>query len=427
MIALCLILTEERKMNKTPKILIVDDIRAAHQLYKQALKDENYEIFDAERGKDAINTIITQNLDLVILDMQLPDMSGLEVLEEIRKRRGWLPVIILTSYGSRDMVMKAAAMRINYYLVKPVDMELFRSRVRSVLNVPDDEKLNKLAQQSKELIDELNRLSVSDSFMQNINELKSQIKDIASKIQNMNKKEKTAGSGTRIEDVLWQKEVICPVCSTGFITNNYRSKSLPILKKESDFHEIYEVINPIAFDIWVCPECLYSAKKEDFDTVNSEVLEKIARDKSTRKKLAGGIDFTAVRDYDSAYMSYELAFMCYAHRKATNAFLGSLYLKYSWLARENGDKELERDQIRHVIERYEKALSIGEKITGQISELGVMYLVGELYRRNGDLDSAEKYLMKVRQSPNADGEKAILRMALDLLDGIKEEKKRNKG
>lgn len=410
-------------MNKTPKILIVDDIRAAHQLYKQALKDENYEILDAERGKEAINSMIINNIDLVILDMQLPDMSGLDVLEEIRKRKAWLPVIILTSFGARDMVMKAAAMNINYYLVKPVDMDLFRSRVRSVLNVPDDEKLNRLAQQSKELIDELNRLSVSDSFLQNVNELKNQIKDIAFKLQKVNKIEKISGKSAKIEDVLWQKEVVCPACSHTFITNNFRSKSLPVIKREADFHEIYEVINPVAFDIWVCPECLYAAKKEDYETINSDILEKIAKDKSTRKKTAGNLDFTLLRDYDLGIMSYKLAFMCYQHRKATNAFLGSLYLKCAWLAREKGDIGVEKEQIVNVIEKYEKALSIGEKISGQISELGVLFLLGELYRQMGDFSGAEKYLMKVRQSPNADSEKAVLRMAMDLLDTIKQEKK----
>lgn len=410
-------------MNKTPKILIVDDIAAAHQLYKQALRDENYDILDAERGKEAINCVMGNNLDLVILDMHLPDMSGLDVLAEIRSKKPWLPVIILTSFGSKEMVIKAAALKINFYLVKPVDMDLFRSRIRSVLNVPDDEKLNKLAQQSKELVDELNRLSVSENFMQNVKELKNQIKDIANKISNVNKFEKPIGGSIKIEDVLWQKEVSCPVCSNTFITNNYRTKSLTVLKKEDDFHEIYGVINPIAFDIWVCPECLYAAKKEDYETINPEVLERIAKDKSARKKTAGDLDFNLVRDYDTGIMSYRLAFMCYQYRKATFAFIGSLHLKCAWLAREKGDTVLEKMELKKVIENYETAFSIGEKISGQISEIGVLYLIGELYRRLGDSATAAKYLMKVRQSPNADSEKAILRMASDAMDSIRREKK----
>ena len=234
------------------------------------------------------------------------------------------------------------------------------------------------------------------------------------------------GTGIKIEDVLWQKEVTCPVCSHTFITNNYRSKSLTVLKKEDDFHEIYGVINPIAFDIWVCPECLYAAKKEDYETINPEVLEKIAMDKSMRKKAAGDIDFNLVRDYETGIMSYRLAFMCYQFRRATFAFIGSLHLKCAWLARERGDAELEKRELKSVIENYETAFSIGEKISGQISEVGVLYLIGELYRRLGDSNMAVKYLMKVRQNPNADSDKAIVRMASDVMDNIRKEKnKRN--
>ncbi|OQY08818.1 MAG: hypothetical protein B6I28_04145 [Fusobacteriia bacterium 4572_132] len=407
-------------MKKKSRILIVDDVKTAHLMYKKALESEKYDIFDAERGKEALSLFYTEELDLIVLDINLPDITGIEVLKKIREKNKEIPVIILTAYGMKERVMKAAKYGISYYLVKPVDLNLFRKRISETLKEEKESEISKLANKSEKLLEDLIKVEIDDDLKENVKKLKYEIKGLAQKliVIERNKKQKNV-----MEKIIWKKDVICPACLTTFTTYNYKSKSLPIIKKEADFHEIYDVISPLMFDIWVCPECLYAAKRENFIKIEREELEKIAKDKIKRKKMVKDKDFRKKRDYELGILSYRLAVTCYKHRKFTNGFFGSIYLKAAWLARENEMIEEEKEFLESVIYYYEKALSNGEKIGGQLTELGLIYLLGEIYRRIGKLDKAAKYFMRVKSDENIIKEKAIMRMADEQLEIVKEEKK----
>lgn len=407
-------------MAKQQKILIVDSIKASQYLYKHALKNENYEVFEAEKGSDAINILSTNDIDIIVLDLNLHDMDGIAALQEIRKKRTTIPIMVLTSYGMKDVVIKAASLGISNYLVKPVEGALLRNRIKSMLSLPESQRASKLSQKSKEIIESLTKDHDDKNISPEILKIKKQIKGIAVQLQRMEKEEKTK---TKLEESIWEKEVSCPICGNSFITHNYRTKSLNIINKESDFHEIYEVINPLVFDMWVCPECYYAAKKEDFENIDVKLIERFVKDRSLRKKIAENADFKLMRNYETGIISYELAINCYENRKPSSAFLGSLYLKAAWIAREKGDSDKEKKYLTEVAARYEQSLSVGEKTGGQLSELGLIYLLGEIYRRVGDIDKAGKYFMRVISDVESKNEKAILRMATDQMELVKETKK----
>ncbi len=406
-------------MKKKSRILIVDDVKTAHLMYKKALESEKYDIVDAERGKEALSLFYTEELDLIVLDINLPDITGLEVLKEIRKKNKEIPVIILTAYGMKERVMQAARYGVSCYLVKPVDLNLFRKRISETLKEEKESEITKLAIKSEKLLEDLLKIEIDVNLREDVKKLKYEIKDLAKKLTVIEKKKKQKNI---MEEIIWKKDVTCPACLTNFTTYNYKTKSLPIIKKESDFHEIYDVISPLMFDIWVCPECLYAAKRENFIKIEKNELEKIAKEKIKRKKIADEKDFRKKRDYELGILSYRLAIMCYRHRKFTNGFFGSIYLKAAWLARESAEEEVEQEFLELVIYYYEKALSNGEKIGGQLTELGLIYLLGEVYRRTGKIDKAFKYFIKIKSDENIRNEKAIMRMADEQLDIIKREK-----
>lgn len=410
-------------MDKIFKVLIVDDVSAAHLLYRQALKKEEYEIFDAERGKEALSLVLRNDFDLIILDLNLPDLNGLEVLKKMRSKGKTVPVIILTAYGMKESVVKAAGLGINYYLVKPVDLNMLRKRVKQVLGEDKPSDLEKFSETSSMLLEKLAELENDDILDESVKELKQQIKDIAGKLKVI---EKTKVSKGKMEEAVWEKETTCPICASSFNTYNYRSKSFVLVKRESDFHEVYDMIDPLVFDMWVCPECLYSAKREDFNSVDIARLEILAKDKIKRKKVAGRIDFRQMRTIDTGIMSYRLAIMSYDKSKETKAFIGSLYLKAAWLAREKMDENEEKEFLIMTSKYYEEALLTSEKIGGQLTELGFIYLLGEVHRRLGDDSKANKYFMRVKRDDNIQNEKAILRLAEEQMEKIKEDRKRKK-
>lgn len=411
-------------MTRTPKILIVDDVKAAHQMYKQALIREEYEIFDAERGKEAISILFSQEIDLVVLDLHLPDMSGIDVLKKIREKRPNLPVIILTAFGMKDMVIKTGLLGVDSYLVKPVELNMFRSRIKSVLEKKEEYRLDRLATSSQQLLNEISSLDVDETLAENVQDLKDQIRDIAGKIQTIGKKRITAkkkSEGSK-QDIVWTKEATCPVCATKFTTYNFRSKSVPVIMTESDFHEVFEDESPLNFEMWVCPNCLYAAKREDFDGLLRKEIEKIARDKLKRKIVSEDMDFKKYRDSELGIKSYSLAAMCYISRGYSAGFLGSLYLKAAWTAREMKDSFREKEMLELSVGYFEQAFNAGDKIEGKLTRLGAMYLVGEINRRLKRYKQAADYFMKVKTDPGISNEKAVLRMTEEQFELLKEER-----
>ena len=87
--------------NEQDHLLIVDDIEANRDLLSRCLEDRGYCVTLAENGKQALELLAQREFDLVLLDIELPEMSGLKVLELLRRTRApiELPVIMVTAYG----------------------------------------------------------------------------------------------------------------------------------------------------------------------------------------------------------------------------------------------------------------------------------------------------------------------------------------
>jgi len=82
-------------MNKKEKksILVADDVKLFQLFIKQTLTSRDYELIFVEKGKQVLDTVMKKDIDLLILDVELPDMNGLEVLRNIRKlTKEWLPL-----------------------------------------------------------------------------------------------------------------------------------------------------------------------------------------------------------------------------------------------------------------------------------------------------------------------------------------------
>ncbi len=103
------------------KILVADDEMSIRLLYSEELKEEGYEVYLAANGREALEIVRTIPLDLVILDIKMPEMDGIEALRLIKARRPDLPVVLSTAYGEfkKDFATWAS----DEYLVKSSDLE----------------------------------------------------------------------------------------------------------------------------------------------------------------------------------------------------------------------------------------------------------------------------------------------------------------
>lgn len=105
------------------KILIVDDIPANLRLLSQILLDRGYEIRAAANGARALASIETDPPDLLLLDIRMPGMDGLEVLRELRERAPGTGVIMVTGVDDRDTGIAAIGLGACDYVTKPLDMQ----------------------------------------------------------------------------------------------------------------------------------------------------------------------------------------------------------------------------------------------------------------------------------------------------------------
>jgi len=103
---------------KNIKILIVDDETKIRMVLRDLLAAEGYKIVEAENGEDAVSVIEQEHPALVILDLLMPKMSGLEVLEYIREHHPELVVIVLTAYGSVESAVEAMKLGAFDYIIK---------------------------------------------------------------------------------------------------------------------------------------------------------------------------------------------------------------------------------------------------------------------------------------------------------------------
>ncbi len=116
-----------------PNILIIEDETSILLGLEDALTAEGYDIFSARDGEQGLKFALQEKLDLVILDIMLPKMSGFEVLKQIRQKDKTLPIIILTAKGQEIDKVKGFELGADDYVTKPFGVKELIARTRAVL------------------------------------------------------------------------------------------------------------------------------------------------------------------------------------------------------------------------------------------------------------------------------------------------------
>lgn len=118
------------------KVLIVDDQNGIRVLLVEVFSSEGYETFQASNGKLALEIVKSEKPDLVLLDMKIPGMDGLEILKHIKAIDSNAKVIMMTAYGELDMINEATALGALMHFTKPFDIDELRTAVNEQLAEP---------------------------------------------------------------------------------------------------------------------------------------------------------------------------------------------------------------------------------------------------------------------------------------------------
>lgn len=118
-----------------PRILVIDDDRSVRHLITRAFEDTDVDVLPAATAEEGVRLLGEATMDAVLLDILLPETSGLDLFEHIRRLDAKLPVIFITSLASSETAIKAMTMGAFDYLLKPLDLVRIRDLVRQALEI----------------------------------------------------------------------------------------------------------------------------------------------------------------------------------------------------------------------------------------------------------------------------------------------------
>ncbi|WP_093793883.1 response regulator [Sporomusa acidovorans] len=108
--------------NSQATILVIDDQPGIRRLLTEVLQDEGYHVITAANGYEGIQAALTVNPNVILMDMKMPGMDGIEALKELKRQGQGDQVIMMTAYGELDMVNEAKEAGMRDYITKPFDI-----------------------------------------------------------------------------------------------------------------------------------------------------------------------------------------------------------------------------------------------------------------------------------------------------------------
>ncbi|MDD4311679.1 MAG: response regulator transcription factor [Eubacteriales bacterium] len=116
-----------------PKILVVEDDIDLNNLIRTVLEGKGHEVFSAQNGKIALDTLDTTHIDLIISDIMMPQLDGFSMLTDLRQANMEMPVLLITAKGSLADKSKGFSSGADDYMVKPIDIKELELRVNALL------------------------------------------------------------------------------------------------------------------------------------------------------------------------------------------------------------------------------------------------------------------------------------------------------
>ena len=114
------------------RILICDDEEPIRLLLNESLQD-SYEVVEASNGREALRLTTKEQFDLIIMDIKMPSVHGLEAIERIRERNDTIPIIICSAYRAMedDIVVKTS--NVAAFITKPIDIKDLKTRIFNLI------------------------------------------------------------------------------------------------------------------------------------------------------------------------------------------------------------------------------------------------------------------------------------------------------
>ncbi|NTV90550.1 MAG: DUF2225 domain-containing protein [Clostridiales bacterium] len=215
---------------------------------------------------------------------------------------------------------------------------------------------------------------------------------------------------------IYNKEINCPVCSKAFNVTKVKAKASRVISRDTDFCVTYEGINPLFYDVWICPNCGYAAQQDKFDGISDKeakiVLQKISPRWTKRS-------FSGERTVDMAIETFMLALLSLQIRNGRTIDYAKVCLRLAWLYR-GKDSEKEQEFLKFAAKHYADTYEKEKFPVDKLDELTCLYMIGELNRRAGNYEESIKWFSRLISSPEGRKNANLLDSARDQFQLAKE-------
>ncbi|MBS4190699.1 DUF2225 domain-containing protein [Bacillus sp. FJAT-49705] len=229
---------------------------------------------------------------------------------------------------------------------------------------------------------------------------------------------------TEIEPI-FDKNCECRMCKKSFTTKKLRSRFIKVTSYDTDFCPIYtsDETNPLLYHVSVCPHCGYSSTKDFSPYFPPGTVEDI-QDKVCHQWVSR--DFGQKRSITDAIKTYKLAVYSGLLKKEKHVIIAGIYVRLAWLYRSTKNEEQEQRFLKLATKAYLDSYMADDYNITQVSEVKMLYLIGELSRRTNQNEQAVKFFSKVIEKQNKTVESGIIDMARERWYEIRENQKTEK-
>jgi uncharacterized protein len=219
-------------------------------------------------------------------------------------------------------------------------------------------------------------------------------------------------------EALFDKKCKCTICEHSFTSKKIRSRFVKLSHTDSDFCPTYypPENNPVLYHILVCPNCGYSFS-DDFSPYFPPNTKETIQERVSAHWVPQ--NFSEKRSVEDAIKTYKLSVYCASLKKEKHITIAGMYLRIAWLYRRNLNSEQEQRFMNLALREYIETYSTQDYQGTPVSEIRVLYLIGELYVRTGNLKESSKYFSKVIEQQTRTTEMRIVEMAKERWNEIR--------
>lgn len=195
---------------------------------------------------------------------------------------------------------------------------------------------------------------------------------------------------------VYNSKIVCPVCDSNIEYTKVRSKTIRLIKQDSDFCPYYEGENPIFYEAVICPECGYGAHVTSFSNINRYDKDKV-RNKITSKWHKRS--FTGQRTVEQALEAFKIVLLNLNNVEGLKSEIAKICMRIAWLYRYKEESLNEKMYLKYALVNYKEAYS-QEDLTeeGKLDEYTCLYIIGELCKRLKLYEESTQWLSRLIMS-----------------------------